>query len=68
MAEDKTEFRIGRSHGDIVYHHVEGRHYKQDPRWAVCQSPLEAAVIVEALNIYFKDWNEQLFRVNGLRW
>lgn len=66
--QDKTEFRIGRSHGDIVYHHVEGRDYKQDPRYAVCQSPLEAAAIAGAMNDMCKKWSKNMFEVNGLRW
>lgn len=70
--EDKTEFRIGRSHGDIVYHHVKNRHYTKDPRYAVCQSVEEAQLIVDALNDYCEGdtttGKKETFRQLGLRW
>lgn len=68
---DKTEFRIGRSHDDIVYHHVAGRDYKSDPRYAVCSSSSEATAIVNALNRYTQEWgleDETDFVLNCLRW
>jgi hypothetical protein len=68
---DSTEFRIGRSHGDIVYHHVAGRDYKLDPRYAVCQSSAEADMIRVALNIHVRDCGLDTaddFKLAGLRW
>lgn len=68
---DTTEFRIGRSHGDIVYHHVAGRDYKSDPRYAVCGSSEEADLIRVALNIHVRECGldtESDFVLAGLRW
>lgn len=66
--KDKTEFRIGRSHNDIVYHHVADRHYKEDPRYAVCSSRAEAILVTVSLNWYTKGWEQKVFEDEGLRW
>jgi hypothetical protein len=69
--QDKTEFRIGRSHDDIVYHHVAGRDHKLDPRYAVCQSAEEADLLVRSLNYYVdveQAYTEYDFQNLGLRW
>lgn len=66
--QDKTEFRIGRSHDDIIYHHVEGRDYHLDPRYAVCMYKSEAENVMKALNWYTQGWEEKDFVREGLRW
>lgn len=65
---DKTEFRIGRSHDDIIYHHVAGRDYRLDPRYAVCLYGSEARALVDALNFKFEGWTREMFELEGLRW
>jgi len=67
---DVTGFRVGHSHGDIIYHHIKGRNKNEDPRWAVCQSKEEAEIMVEILNSYLKNhsWTEEDFKALGLRW
>lgn len=65
---DKTEFRIGRSHGDIIYHHVAGRDYKSDPRYVVCSSDAEARLVAQALNEHCEAWTKDYFEARGLRW
>lgn len=68
--QDKTEFRIGRSHDDCVYHHVEGRDYRLDPRYAVCMYGSEAETVMKALNLYVSHnrLTQADFEELGLRW
>jgi hypothetical protein len=65
---DVTGYRLGRSHDDIIYHHVAGRDPRQDPRVAVFNNPADAKQFVTIMNDFTRNACEEFFTARGMSW